>query len=67
MAKFTTHQSLLLYHLAAAILGDIKMQYAILLRGEQLPLPLLLLYYCRQPNHMLEQPVVYKNKEENSR
>lgn len=33
MAKFTTHQSLLLYHLAEAILGDVKMQYAILLRG----------------------------------
>lgn len=33
MAKFTTHPFLLLYHLAAAILGDIKMQYAILLRG----------------------------------
>lgn len=64
MAKIPTHPFLLLYHLAAAILGDVKMQYASLLR---LPLPLLLLYYCRQPNHMLEQSVVYKNQEENSR
>lgn len=64
MAKIPTHPFLLLYHLTTAILGDVKMQYASLLR---LPLPLLLLYYCRQPNHMLEQPVVYKNQEENSR